>query len=106
MRNKKICEYRISSNNCRTSNKRRPLIYSFVFQMLAQLMTLANKGKVTSNNKYIQEQLQRDVPEKQLPRFEFSSLGKTPSFTLIKKRHLLISSTYEDEKIIRKLFLF
>ena len=83
MRNKKICEYRISSNKCRASNKRRPLIYSFIFQMLVQLITLANKDKITSNNKRMQEQLQRDVPEKQLPRCEFCSLGKTYRFTLI-----------------------
>ena len=30
--------------------------------MLAQLITLANKDKIISNNKHIQEQLHRDVP--------------------------------------------
>ena len=40
--------------------------------MLAQLITLANIDKIISNNK--QEQLQRDVPEKQLPLCEFYSL--------------------------------
>ena len=50
--------------------------------MLAQLINLANKDKITSNNKHIQVQLQRNVPEKQLPRCKFYSLGKTYRFTL------------------------
>ena len=55
----------------------------------------------------MQEQLQRDVPEKQLPCYEFYILGKTHRFTLrTKKCRLLISAAYEDEKIIRKMFLF
>ena len=50
--------------------------------MLAQLINLANKDKITSNNKHIQVQLQRNVLEKQLPRCEFYSLGKTYRVTL------------------------
>ena len=42
--------------------------------MLAQLIILANKDKIISNNKHVQERLQRDVPEKQLPLCEFYSL--------------------------------
>ena len=71
--------------------------------MLAQLIVLANKDKIVSNNKHIQEQLQRDVPEKQLPRCKFHSLGKTYRFTLrSKKCHLLISTENEDEKLLEK----
>ena len=107
MRNKIIREYRTSCNKCPASNKRRLLMYSFIIQMLAQLITLANKDKIISNSKHIQEQLQRDVPEKQLPHCEFYSLEKTHRFTLRSKNcHLLISAAYEDKKIIRKMFLF
>ena len=42
--------------------------------MLAQLITLANNGKIISNNKHLQEQLHEDVPEKQLSLCEFYSL--------------------------------
>ena len=42
--------------------------------MLAQLITLAKKDKIILNNKHLEEQPQKDVPEKQLPLCEFYSL--------------------------------